>query len=138
MTASRKEDDEAIHISGSPDPGDTSRYSGELVQGDYGSGRNHVFSEPAVAGHWRKVYEDAKYEGRHRFDPAMTWSAEEEEGLKRKVCMQATSSNEDCECLLKPWIDWRIMTWCWIMSLALDLNRRNINRGPTYHPFHSP
>lgn len=26
-------------------------------------------------------------------------------------------------------VDFRIMTWCWLMFLALDLNRRNINRG---------
>ena len=26
-------------------------------------------------------------------------------------------------------LDLRIMTWCWLMFLALDLNRRNINRA---------
>lgn len=26
-------------------------------------------------------------------------------------------------------VDFRIMSWCWLMFLALDLNRRNINRG---------
>lgn len=84
--------------------------SGELVVGDYGSDGNHVFSDPNVADYWRGVYEKAQYEGRHRFDPTLTWSAEEEQKLKRRV-------------------DWRIMTWCWLMFLALDLNRRNINRG---------
>ena len=84
--------------------------SEELVVGDYGSDSNHVFSDPKVADYWRGVYENAKYEGRHRFDPTLTWSADEEKKLKRRV-------------------DWRIMTWCWLMFLALDLNRRNINRG---------
>ena len=26
-------------------------------------------------------------------------------------------------------IDMRIMTWCWMMFVALELNRRNINRA---------
>tara|TARA_R110002060_G_scaffold48764_6_gene59731 strand:+ start:185 stop:319 length:135 start_codon:yes stop_codon:yes gene_type:complete len=26
-------------------------------------------------------------------------------------------------------IDLRIITWAWMMFMALDLNRRNINRG---------
>ncbi|OJD30342.1 major facilitator superfamily transporter [Diplodia corticola] len=80
------------------------------IQGDYGSGREHIFSDPKVADYWRDVYEKAHYEGRHRFDPNFTWSAQEELKLKRKV-------------------DWRIMAWCWLMFVALDLNRRNINRA---------
>ncbi|USW54319.1 Putative major facilitator superfamily, MFS transporter superfamily [Septoria linicola] len=84
--------------------------SEELVVGDYGSDSNHAFSDPKVADYWRGVYEKAQYEGRHRFDPTLTWSADEEKKLKRRV-------------------DYRIMTWCWVMFLALDLNRRNINRA---------
>jgi len=30
-------------------------------------------------------------------------------------------------------VDFRIMSWCWLMFLALDLNRRNINRGTFIH-----
>ncbi|PIA93026.1 putative transporter [Cercospora beticola] len=84
--------------------------SEDLVQGDYGSDSHHVFSEPKVADYWRGVYEKAEYEGRHRFDPTLTWSADEELKLRRKV-------------------DFRIMSWCWVMFMALDLNRRNINRA---------
>ncbi|KAF7193462.1 putative transporter [Pseudocercospora fuligena] len=84
--------------------------SSELVEGDHGSDRNHVFADEKVADYWRDVYEKAKYEGRHRFDPDITWSADEEKKLKRKI-------------------DFRIMVWCWLMFLALDLNRRNINRA---------
>ncbi|ETI23128.1 hypothetical protein G647_04925 [Cladophialophora carrionii CBS 160.54] len=91
-----------------PTSDDTS--SIEDVDGDYGSYGNHVFSDPKVAEYWRNVYENAHYEGRHRFDPSFTWSATEEKRLKRKI-------------------DIRIMAWCWMMFLALDLNRRNINRA---------
>ncbi|SMR53101.1 unnamed protein product [Zymoseptoria tritici ST99CH_1E4] len=84
--------------------------SEELVVGGYGSDHHHAFAKPEVAEYWRGVYEAAQYEGRHRFDPDVTWSAEEEKKLLRKI-------------------DWRIMTWCWLMFLALDLNRRNINRA---------
>lgn len=65
------------------------------IQGDYGSGRDHVFSDPKVAEYWRDVYEKAHYEGRHRFDPTFTWSAEEEIKVKRKVstCDKPVLSN---------------------------------------------
>ncbi|CAK4031427.1 MFS transporter [Lecanosticta acicola] len=77
----------------------------------YGSNRReHVFSDPAVAAHWQGIYDEAEYEGRHRFDPECSWTAEEERGLVRKV-------------------DFRIMLWCWVMFFALDLNRKNINRA---------
>lgn len=46
---------------------------------------DNVFSDPAVAEHWRNVYERAKYESRHRFDPDFTWSPQSEVLLKRKV-----------------------------------------------------
>ncbi|KAI8683528.1 hypothetical protein NCS57_00017300 [Fusarium keratoplasticum] len=70
----------------------------------------HVFSDPQVADRWRKVYENAKYENRHRFDPNYTWTAEEEKRLVRKI-------------------DWRITLWAWVMFCSLDFHRRNINRA---------
>jgi hypothetical protein len=51
----------------------------------YGSYDDHPFSDPATAQYWRGVYEKAKYEGRHRFDPNYDWTAEEEKKLLRKV-----------------------------------------------------
>lgn len=51
----------------------------------HGSTDSHVFSDPVTADHWRKVYEAANYEGRHRFDPTFTWTAAEEKRLVRKV-----------------------------------------------------
>lgn len=52
----------------------------------HGSYEDHVFSDRVTAQYWRDVYEEAKYEGRHRFDPNYTWTAEEERKLVRKVC----------------------------------------------------
>ncbi|KAK0123819.1 hypothetical protein ONS95_008815 [Cadophora gregata] len=82
----------------------------QSVTPEYGSYHNHVFASPSVAEYWRQVYEKAQYEGRHRFDPLFTWTAEEEKRVRRKI-------------------DLRIITWAWMMFMALDLNRRNINRG---------
>ncbi|KAF2792668.1 MFS general substrate transporter [Melanomma pulvis-pyrius CBS 109.77] len=76
----------------------------------HGSTDTHVFSDPVTADHWRKVYEAAHYEGRHRFDPSFTWTAAEEKRLVRKL-------------------DLRITLWAWVMFCALDLNRKNINRA---------
>lgn len=49
------------------------------------SADEHAFSDPNVADHWRKIYEKAEYENRHRFDPNYIWTAEEERRLVRKV-----------------------------------------------------
>ncbi|KAI1854024.1 hypothetical protein JX265_003652 [Neoarthrinium moseri] len=78
----------------------------------YGSTEDHIFKDPAVASHWISVYEAATYENRHRFDPEFQWTAAEEKKLLRKI-------------------DFRIMTWAWIMFCALDIHRKNINRAIT-------
>jgi len=93
-------------------PSTSSNVSQEnLADGDgYGSSDEHLFKDPNVANHWRGVYEKAGYENRHKFDPDFTWTAEEEKKLVRKI-------------------DFRIMTWAWIMFCALDMHRRNINRA---------
>lgn len=51
----------------------------------YGSHEDHIFNDRVTAQYRREVYESAKYEGRHRFDPTYTWTAEEEKRLVRKV-----------------------------------------------------
>jgi len=51
----------------------------------------HPFSDPEIADRWRKVYEKAEYENRHRFDPSFTWTDHEEKKLVRKVCCLETS-----------------------------------------------
>lgn len=53
-----------------------------------GSTQQHPFIIPENAQYWSNVYETAKYEGRHRFDPTCQWSATEEKRLVRKVCSQ--------------------------------------------------
>ncbi|KAJ4134854.1 hypothetical protein NW768_004463 [Fusarium equiseti] len=70
----------------------------------------HPFSDPEIADRWRKVYEKAEYENRHRFDPNFTWTDHEEKKLVRKI-------------------DFRICLWAWVMFLSLDFHRRNINRA---------
>ncbi|KAF4976715.1 hypothetical protein FZEAL_6663 [Fusarium zealandicum] len=91
------------------------------------SAAENVFSDPSVADRWRKVYEKAEYENRHRFEPGYTWTTQEEKKLVRK--------NTTRDYLLTTWlvplpqIDFRICLWAWVMFLALDFHRRNINRA---------
>ncbi|KAH7083844.1 major facilitator superfamily domain-containing protein [Paraphoma chrysanthemicola] len=102
----------------------TTLVSGEkqvpVTQSDSGSSSNepsvqdqkgpNPFSDPATVQYWRDIYENAQYEGRHRFDPEFTWAQEEEKKLVRQL-------------------DWRITLWAWLMFVSLDLNRKNINRA---------
>jgi hypothetical protein len=93
-TAGLKEKD--FH-SGETSPADTpSIRSEELVVNGYGSDHHHVFAKPEVAEYWRGVYEKAQYEGRHRFDPDITWSAEEEKKLRRKVSIFMGTATISC------------------------------------------
>lgn len=52
---------------------------------EYGSYPDHPFANEDVANYWRAVYEKSQYEGRHRFDPKLEWTAEEEKRIRRKV-----------------------------------------------------
>ncbi|KAK2048059.1 major facilitator superfamily transporter [Colletotrichum somersetense] len=106
-----KDPAKAVDITQSQLTTDTSTASlREQVAQKHGSTDEHVFSDPVAADYWRKVYEKAQYENRHRFDPSYQWSAEDERKLVRKI-------------------DKRIMVWAWVMFCALDLHRRNINRA---------
>ncbi|CAE6435676.1 unnamed protein product [Rhizoctonia solani] len=67
--------------------------------------REHVFDDPKLGKYFEPIPE---YEGRHRFDPAATWTQAEERSLVRKV-------------------DKRIMVWVCIMFFALQLDRGNIS-----------
>ncbi|KAH8660742.1 major facilitator superfamily domain-containing protein [Tricladium varicosporioides] len=84
--------------------------SGKVKGAFLGSNRQHAFSSAVSLDYWQDIYEKAKYEGRHRFDPQLSWSPSEESRLLRKL-------------------DMRIMLWVWIMFSSLDLVRRNINRA---------
>jgi hypothetical protein len=46
---------------------------------------DNPFSDPEVAKRYRDIYEKARYECRHRFDPGLTWTAEEERQLVRRL-----------------------------------------------------
>jgi hypothetical protein len=50
------------------------------------------FVDPDVAARWKAVYDASSYECRHVFDPNLTWSAEEEKKIIRKL-------------------DWRVCLW---------------------------
>lgn len=54
--------------------------------------RKNPFLDPDVAAHWTMVYEKSQYECRDVFDPAFTWTEEEEKKLVRRL-------------------DWRVCLW---------------------------
>ncbi|KAJ3049081.1 hypothetical protein HK097_009885 [Rhizophlyctis rosea] len=67
----------------------------------------NVFDDDELAQHYMPR-ED--YEGRHRFDPKLTWDDQEEKSLVRKI-------------------DKRIMSFVCVMFFALQLDRGNINQA---------
>lgn len=50
----------------------------------------NVFADPEIRDFYVKMYEKAKYECRHVFDADLTWTAEEEKKLIRKVDWRST------------------------------------------------
>lgn len=81
----------------------------DFENNDNGTEHN-VFANPDVAAYYRKVYENAEYEGRHVFDPEMTWSKDEE----RRVLWK---------------IEWNVLLWACIMFMALNMDRGNISQA---------
>lgn len=65
------------------------------------------FLDTKIADHYRKIYEVAKYECRHVFDPDLTWTYAEERRLVRKL-------------------DVRVCLWACIMFFALQVDRKNL------------
>ncbi|KAG8163266.1 hypothetical protein KVR01_006563 [Diaporthe batatas] len=65
------------------------------------------FLDEAVAEHWRQVYHESQYECRHVFDPALTWTEEEEKAIIRKL-------------------DWRVCLWACVMFFGLQVDRGNL------------
>ncbi|KIX97485.1 uncharacterized protein Z520_06937 [Fonsecaea multimorphosa CBS 102226] len=109
-TMTQKEKDAASIEAGTSDPIELDDLDGRAKHSFTGSTQQHAFSVPIDAEYWKGVYDQAQYEGRHRFDPSIQWSSSEEKKLIRKI-------------------DFRIMLWVWIMFSSLDLIRRNINRA---------
>lgn len=70
----------------------------------------HIFEDPKVAKYYSELYEEAKYEGRHRFDPEFEWDPEEEKVVKRKV-------------------EFGVLLWAFIMFVALDFDRNNLSQA---------
>ena len=80
------------------------------VADDVGKTDSNPFLDPKVAEHYRQIYEDAKYECRHVFDPSLEWTAEEEKNVVRKL-------------------DWRVSLWACVMFFALNVDRKNIGQA---------
>lgn len=68
------------------------------------------FKDPEVAKYWSGVYEDAKYECRHLFDPEFTWSAKEERKLVWKL-------------------DFKVTLLACFMFVALQVDRSNLSQA---------
>lgn len=66
------------------------------------------FADPDVAAYYIEEYEKSKYECRHHVDPSFTWTKDEE----RKVTWKT---------------DLHVVGWAFIMFVALDIDRSNIN-----------
>jgi hypothetical protein len=121
-----------INAAGEDSSGRTSLNSDEGIPStglQYGSVIPHIFTDSSRSEHWSGVYEASKYECRHRFDPTLEWSAEDEKKVLRKVTMQRQSLSGTKLTILGFQVDWRIMLLVWMMYSSLDLVRRNINRA---------
>lgn len=82
------------------------------VESDGESTNSHnPFLDTDLAQRWKDVYENAQYECRHYFDPGLTWSADEERRLVRKI-------------------DWRICLWAVCCPILQTEIRIGINMPP--------
>ena len=70
----------------------------------------NIFADPEVAAYYKDVYENATYECRHVFDPAATWTPEEEKAVIRKL-------------------DLRVCFWACTMFFALQVDRGNLSQA---------
>ncbi|KAH8590990.1 major facilitator superfamily domain-containing protein [Bisporella sp. PMI_857] len=70
----------------------------------------NVFADPEVKAYYVAVYEKAQYECRHVFDADLTWTAEEEKKLVRKL-------------------DWHVCLWACVMFFSLQVDRGNISQA---------
>ncbi|CDO51462.1 hypothetical protein DV113_002963 [Geotrichum candidum] len=71
---------------------------------------DNIFLDPEIAEYYREVYENAKYESRHLFDPHFTWEPQEERKLVWKL-------------------EWHVALWACIMFMGLQLDRGNISQA---------
>ncbi|KAI1859272.1 uncharacterized protein JN550_012081 [Neoarthrinium moseri] len=87
-------------------PLETSR-SDQSESDDESYNAKNPFLDPEVAAHWKAVYEASRYESRHEFDPDLTWTAEEEKRIVKKL-------------------DWRVCLWACVMFFGLQVDRGNL------------
>ncbi|KAH8691477.1 major facilitator superfamily domain-containing protein [Talaromyces proteolyticus] len=71
---------------------------------------NNPFLNPELAQRYALIYEKSQYEGRHLFDPALTWRPEEEKVLIRKL-------------------DLHVCLWACVMFFSLQVDRGNLNQA---------
>ncbi|AET41297.1 uncharacterized protein Ecym_7480 [Eremothecium cymbalariae DBVPG len=76
----------------------------------YSDSCSNPFADPYVAEHYRKVYEDSKYECREAFEPDLKWSKEEEKKLVRKL-------------------DWRVALTACVLFGGLQIDRGNLSQA---------
>ncbi len=80
--------EEEVNPSGIPllDNDDAVNQEGAVVSDeDSNASSTNIFSDPAVAVHYVSVYEKARYECRHVFDPKLDWTKKEEKTVVRKL-----------------------------------------------------
>jgi hypothetical protein len=87
-------DEKRIEAGNSPSASSINIDEYQLSARQYGSYEPHVFSDPVRRQHWQDIYETARYEGRHRFDPELTWSPQSERLLKRKVALDMRKATQ--------------------------------------------
>lgn len=75
-----------------------------------GGHNENVFLDPEIASYYRQVYENAKYESRHLFDPEFSWDKKEERKLVWKL-------------------EYHVSLWACIMFMGLQLDRGNIGQA---------
>lgn len=78
----------------------------EDLAGQLSGVQESVFDDPVLAHFYQPHY---LYEGLHRFDPRADWTKVEEEKVVKKI-------------------DAKIMSWCCVMFIALQLDRGNISK----------
>lgn len=88
---------------------DISQGSPESLNSDDKYQKN-PFLDPDVASHYRVLYEKARYECRHVFDPSLEWTPVEEKAIVRKL-------------------DWRVSLWACVAFAALNIDRKNISQA---------
>lgn len=80
--------------------------------------KKNPFLDPDVAEHWAIVYEKSQYECRSAFDPAFTWTEEEERKLVRRL-------------------DWHVCLWAVRKPQSLFLKPVSLIRLPVRDVFRS-